>query len=66
MRKEILIEAQQKLQYERYVQLKQKQNEVRKIRHDLADHMMTVRMLLDRGELEQAREYAEATETVRQ
>ncbi len=66
MRKEILIEAQQKFQYERYVQLKQKQNEVRKIRHDLADHMMTVRMLLDRGELEQAREYAEATETVRQ
>lgn len=52
-----LIGVREMIQYERYLQVQKKQERARKIRHDLADHMLTVKILLEKGETEQAREY---------
>lgn len=61
-REKIFMERQERYQYKRYTRLKERQNEARKIRHDLADHLQTVQLLLQRGEPERAREYVAALE----
>lgn len=47
----------EKLQYERYMHIQSEQERVREIRHDLSDHMITVRLLLEKGDIKKAKEY---------
>lgn len=55
-----LIRIRERIQYEQYLRIQKRQQRARKVRHDLADHMLTVQLLLEKGELEKARSYIES------
>lgn len=57
IRNQKLIQIRETMQYERYQQIYSRQQKARAVRHDLADHMQTVKLLLEKGDLEGAEKY---------
>lgn len=54
-----LIQMREQIYYDWYQQISQKQKRAREVRHDLADHMQTVQLLLEKGEITKAQTYIE-------
>lgn len=55
-----MIQIRESIQYEKYIKIQEKQQRARKILHDLADHMTTVQLLLDKGDMEKAKDYLQS------
>ncbi len=52
-----LAEIREKIQYEKYTYIQNNYDKARRIRHDLADHMLTMQLLLENENIERAKEY---------
>ncbi len=52
-----MIQIRESIQYEKYIKIQEKQQRARKILHDFADHMTTVQLLLDKGDIKKAKSY---------
>ena len=52
-----MIRIRENIEYEKYIKIQEKQQRARKILHDLADHMNTVRLLLEKGKTEKVMNY---------
>lgn len=60
------IQMRENVYYDSYQQISQEQERAREVRHDLADHMQTVQLLLENGEEAKARAYIEACRELKQ
>lgn len=45
------------MQYEKYLNIQKRQQRAKRILHDLVDHMTTVQLLLEQGDLGKAQSY---------
>ena len=52
-----LAEIREKIQYEKYMHIQSNYEKARRIRHDLADHMLTMQLLMEKENVERAKEY---------
>ncbi len=53
----------QKLQYEHYYSLKEQQDYIRGLKHDILNHLYTVNILMERGQQQEAKQYNSSLET---
>ncbi len=54
-----LIRMRESIQYEKYIKIRDSQQKARMMLHDLADHLNTVRLLLEKGDIKRAETYVD-------
>ncbi len=52
-----LIRMRESIQYEKYIKIRDSQQKARMMLHDLADHLNTVRLLLEKNDTEKVKDY---------
>lgn len=52
-----MIRIRENIEYEKYIKIQKQQQKARMMLHDLADHMNTVRLLLEKGKTEKVMNY---------
>lgn len=52
-----LLKEQNELQYDNFIAMQQKELEIHKLYHDIGNHINTIQVLVDEGEMKEAKEY---------